>query len=79
MKIFNVRIKRPSFSIKHWILLPLVILTVLALWFIPIEGLTVIQQRTVAIFAYAALMWMFAKLNSNIIALSYGILLLFPF
>lgn len=77
MKIFNVRIKRPSFSIKHWILLPLVILTVLALWFIPIEGLTVIQQRTVAIFAYAALMWMFEIIPAWATSVSTIVLLLF--
>jgi len=39
-------------------------LAVLYMWFAPaemfgIEGLTVIQQRTIAIFVYAALMWMF--------------------
>ena len=77
MKIFNVRIKRPSFSIKHWILLPLVIVTVLALWFIPIEGLTVIQQRTVAIFAYAALMWMFEIIPAWATSVSTIVLLLF--
>lgn len=77
MKIFNIRIKRPSFSIKRGILLPLVILTVLALWFIPIEGLTVIQQRTVAIFAYAALMWMFEIIPAWATSVSTIVLLLF--
>lgn len=53
-----------KFSIKNHVLLPLTILAVLYMWFAPaevfgIEGLTVIQQRTIAIFVYAALMWMF--------------------
>lgn len=53
-----------KFNIKNHVLLPLTILAVLYMWFAPaemfgIEGLTVIQQRTIAIFVYAALMWMF--------------------
>ena len=51
-------------NVKMHILAPLTALVVLVLWFLPasafgIEGLTVVQQRTIAIFAYAALMWMF--------------------
>ena len=51
-------------NVKLHILAPLTALVVLVLWFLPasafgIEGLTVVQQRTIAIFAYAALMWMF--------------------
>lgn len=46
------------------ILAPITLLMVLFLWFVPssfygIEGLTVVQQRTIAVFVYAALMWMF--------------------
>ncbi|MBR1427103.1 MAG: SLC13/DASS family transporter [Paludibacteraceae bacterium] len=53
-----------QFDVKHYVLLPFTIVAVLFLWFVPasffgIEGLTVIQQRTIAIFCYAALMWMF--------------------
>jgi len=53
-----------EFNVKNHVLLPLTILAVLYMWFAPaemfgIEGLTVIQQRTIAIFVYAALMWMF--------------------
>ena len=53
-----------KFNVKYCVLAPLTALVVLMLWFMPIEwfgieGLTVIQQRTIAIFAYAALMWMF--------------------
>ena len=51
-------------NVKLHILAPLTALVVLLLWFLPstafgIEGLTVVQQRTIAIFCYAALMWMF--------------------
>jgi sodium-dependent dicarboxylate transporter 2/3/5 len=53
-----------SFDVKKHVLAPLTILLVLFLWFAPasmfhIDGLTVVQQRTIAIFCYAALMWMF--------------------
>lgn len=53
-----------KFNVKNYVLAPLTAIVVLTLWFMPIEwfgieGLTVIQQRTIAIFAYAALMWMF--------------------
>ena len=77
MKIFNIRIKRPSFSIKRWILLPLVIAAVITLWFMPIEGLNVVQQRTVAIFAYAALMWMFEIIPAWATSVSTIVMLLF--
>lgn len=51
-------------NVKLHIFAPLTAIVVLLLWFLPssafgIEGLTVAQQRTIAIFAYAALMWMF--------------------
>ncbi len=53
-----------KFNVKKYVLAPLTAIVVLFLWLMPIEwfgieGLTVIQQRTIAIFAYAALMWMF--------------------
>ena len=53
-----------NFNVKLYILAPLTALVVLLLWFLPstsfgIDSLTVVQQRTIAIFAYAALMWMF--------------------
>ena len=56
--------KNKGFNVKMHILAPLTLIVVLALWFVPasffgIDGLTVVQQRTIAIFAYAALMWMF--------------------
>ena len=51
-------------NVKLHILAPLTAAVVLLMWFLPstafgIDGLTVVQQRTIAIFCYAALMWMF--------------------
>ncbi len=53
-----------NFNFRTYILAPLTVAVVLLMWFVPasffgIEGLTVVQQRTIAIFCYAALMWMF--------------------
>ena len=53
-----------KFNVKQFVLAPLVLAIVIFLWFVPtsffgISGLTIIQQRTIAIFCYAALMWMF--------------------
>ena len=50
--------------VKYCVLLPLVLLVTIFIWAIPtnsfgIDGLTVMQQRTIAIFAFAALMWIF--------------------
>ena len=49
---------------KQVTLLPLILAVTLVLWFVPsgfygIEGLTVVEQRTIAIFVFTALMWMF--------------------
>ncbi len=51
-------------SVKYCVLLPIVLLVTIFLWAVPvdffgIEGLTVVQQRMIAIFVFAALMWMF--------------------
>lgn len=53
-------------NIKHFVLLPIVAAVTLFLWFAPHgfygslgEVITVTQQRTIAIFAFAALMWIF--------------------
>lgn len=51
-------------NVKQVILLPLILAVTLVLWFVPsgfygIEGLTVVEQRTIAIFVFTALMWMF--------------------
>jgi sodium-dependent dicarboxylate transporter 2/3/5 len=53
-----------KFSLKYCVLLPVIIAVTLFLWLVPvdffgIEALTVVQQRMIAIFAFAALMWMF--------------------
>ena len=53
-----------KFSVKYCVLLPLVLIVTILLWALPtsvfgIEGLTPVQQRMIAIFVFAALMWMF--------------------
>ena len=53
-----------KFNLKYWVFLPIVLILTLVLWAIPvesfgIEGLTVVQQRVVALFVFAALMWIF--------------------
>ena len=69
------------FDVKKHVLAPLTILAVLVLWFLPagsfgIDGLTVVQQRTIAIFAYAALMWMFEIIPAWATSVSTIVLLL---
>ena len=51
-------------NVKYCILLPIVLIVTIFLWCAPttmfgINGLTVTMQRTIAIFAFAALMWIF--------------------
>lgn len=70
-----------KFDVKKHVLAPLTILAVLLLWFAPtgffgIDGLTIIQQRTIAIFAYAALMWMFEIIPAWATSVSTIVLLL---
>ncbi|MCR4860336.1 MAG: SLC13 family permease [Bacteroidales bacterium] len=53
-----------KFSVKYCVLLPLVLIATILLWALPLDsfgiaGLTVVQQRMIAIFVFAALMWMF--------------------
>ena len=53
-----------KFNVKLCVMLPIVLAVTLFLWFVPsgffgIDGLTVVEQRTIAIFVFAALMWMF--------------------
>ncbi len=48
-----------KFSLKYCVLLPVIIAVTLFLWLVPvdffgIEALTVVQQRMIAIFAFAA-------------------------
>ena len=54
--------ERPSKKLT--VALPIILAVTLFLWLVPtsfygIDGLTVIEQRTIAIFVFAALMWMF--------------------
>ena len=51
-----------KFSVKYCVLLPLVLIITIFLWAVPtsffgIEALTPVQQRVIAIFVFAALMW----------------------
>ena len=51
-------------NVKYCVLLPFVLLVTLILWCMPtgafgIDALTVVQQRVIALFVFAALMWMF--------------------
>ncbi len=53
-----------KFNVKYCVLLPIVLLVTLALWCVPtsffgIDALTVVQQRVIALFVFAALMWIF--------------------
>ena len=53
-----------TFSVKYCVLLPIVLIITILLWALPVDafgiaGLTVVQQRMIAIFVFAALMWMF--------------------
>ena len=70
-----------KFDVKLHVLAPLTALVVLFLWFVPtsffgIDGLTVVQQRTIAIFCYAALMWMFEIIPAWATSVSTIVLLL---
>lgn len=53
-----------KFSVKYCVLLPIVLLVTIFLWAVPtsffgIDALTVVQQRVIALFVFAALMWIF--------------------
>lgn len=53
-----------GFNVRLYVLLPVVLAVTLFLWLVPteffgIQELTVVQQRVIAIFVFAALMWMF--------------------
>ena len=54
----------PKFNLKWYILLPIVVAVTLVIWLMPVTSfgmpeMTVLQQRTMAIFVFAALMWLF--------------------
>ena len=53
-----------TFSVKYCVLLPIVLIITILLWALPVStfgiaDLTVVQQRMIAIFVFAAMMWMF--------------------
>ena len=54
----------PKLNVKYAVLLPIVLIVTLFLWCVPssffgIPELTVVQQRVIALFVFAAMMWMF--------------------
>ena len=55
-------------NVKFCVLLPIVLLVTGFLWAVPtsffgIDALTVVQQRVIALFVFAALMWIFEILD----------------
>ena len=53
-----------QFNVKYCVLLPIVLIVTIFLWAVPtsffgIDTLTVVQQRVIALFVFAALMWIF--------------------
>ena len=53
-----------KFNVKYCVMLPIVLIVTIFLWAVPtsfygIEALTPVQQRVIALFVFAALMWMF--------------------
>ena len=53
-----------KFNAKYCVMLPIVLIVTVFLWAVPtsfygIEALTPVQQRVIALFVFAALMWMF--------------------
>ena len=53
-----------NFSVKYCVLLPIVLIVTILLWALPVSifgiaELTVVQQRVIALFVFAALMWIF--------------------
>ena len=52
------------FNVKLFVLLPIVLIVTVFLWAVPtsffgIDALTATQQRVIALFVFAAMMWMF--------------------
>ena len=55
---------KKKFNLKYCVFLPIVLLVTIFLWAVPVSfygipALTVVQQRVIALFAFAALMWIF--------------------
>ena len=72
----------PKFNVKWYILLPIVLAATLVIWLLPtsmlgMPELTVLQQRTLAIFVFAALMWLFEIIPAWATSITTIVLLLF--
>ena len=55
---------KSKFNVKYCVMLPIVLIITIFLWAVPtsffgIDALTPVQQRVIALFVFAALMWMF--------------------
>ena len=55
---------KKNLIVKYCVLLPIVLIVTILLWAVPvsfygIDSLTVVQQRVIALFVFAALMWIF--------------------
>ena len=63
--LFKTRMESTKkFNVKYCVLLPIVLLVTIFLWAVPasfygIDALTATQQRVIALFVFAALMWIF--------------------
>ena len=56
--------EKGKFNLKYCVFLPIVLIVTIFLWAVPtsffgIDDLTVVQQRVIALFVFAALMWIF--------------------
>ena len=76
-----MKTEKQNYYLKKFVLLPLVVLSTLIIWLIPtsalgVDGLTILQQRTLAIFFFAALMWMFELIPAWATSVSTIVLLL---
>lgn len=71
-----------SYNIRKNIIAIVILLITIVLWMLPtesfgIDGLTVIQQRTMAIFVFAALMWLFEVIPAWATSVTTIVVLLF--
>lgn len=68
-------------AVKYGVCLPIVVLLPIVLWLLPItcfgmEGLTVVQQRMIAIFVFAALSWIMEVIPNWVTSLIVIVLML---
>ena len=80
-KVSHAQKYHPSAVAKRLFKLAFVLLVTLTLWNIPsdsfgIEGLTIVQQRVIAIFAFATLMWVLEVVSSWATSLAVIVLML---